>query len=152
MVFSITLMNVLLGVGNKSNGDDGIGVYVARKFKHKDWIAIDCATVPENYIGKIVRYKPKKVVIIDAADMGLKPGEIRRIPKEKVGKASFSTHSIPLSLFISHLKELTGADITLIGIQPKSLYGKMSKEVKEAAEKVIEYIKEERIDEIEELK
>ena len=145
-------MNVLLGVGNESNGDDGIGVYIAKKFRHKDWVAIDCATVPENYIGKIVRYNPEKIVIVDAADMGLKPGEIRRIPKEKVGKASFSTHSIPLSLFISHLKELTGASIYLIGIQPKSLYGKMSEEVRRAAEKVIEYIKGDRIEEIEELK
>ncbi len=144
-------MNVLLGVGNESNGDDGIGVYIAKKFRHKDWVAIDCATVPENYIGKIVRYNPKKIVIVDAADMGLKPGEIRRIPKEKVGKASFSTHSIPLSLFISHLKELTGASIYLIGIQPKSLYGKMSEEVRRAAEKVIEYIKGDRVEEIEEL-
>ena len=152
MVFSITLMNVLLGIGNESNGDDAIGIYVARNFKHKDWVAIDCATVPENYIGKIESYKPDKIVIVDAADMNLKPGEIRRIAREKVGKASFSTHSIPISLFISHLQKTTKAEVYLIGIQPKSFYGKMSKEAKEAGKKVLEYVKQDKLEEIEELK
>ena len=145
-------MNVLLGVGNESNGDDAIGIYVAKNFNHEGWVAIDCATVPENYMGKIVSYRPEKIVIVDAANMGLKAGEIRRIPKEKVGKDSFSTHSIPLSLFISHLQKTTKAKIYLIGIQTKSMYGEMSEEAKKAGEKLIEYIKEDRIDEIDELK
>ena len=58
-------MNVLLGVGNEMNGDDAIGVYVARKFKCDGWKAIDCATVPENYVGEIKRLKPEKVVIVE---------------------------------------------------------------------------------------
>lgn len=142
-------MNVLLGVGNEMNGDDAIGVYVARNFKCNGWKAIDCATVPENYIGEIKRIKPEKIVIVDAADMGLKAGEIRMVPKEKIAKATFSTHSIPLSLFISHLEKYTNAKIYLIGIQPKSFYGKMSKEVKEAGEKLMEMIKKGEIEKIE---
>ncbi len=142
-------MNVLLGIGNEMNGDDGIGVWVARNFRHKNWLSIDCATVPENYIGEIVRRHPEKVVMVDAAQMGLRAGEIRIIPKEKISKATFSTHTIPLSLFIDHLKELTKAEIYLIGIQPKVLYGKMSAEARRAGEKVLEYIKN---DELEKLK
>lgn len=141
-------MNLLLGIGNETNGDDAIGVYVARKFKCKGWISIDCATVPENYTGEIRRYNVEKIVIVDAADMKLKAGEIRRITKDKIAKASFSTHSIPLSLFINHLEKTMDAKIYLIGIQPKSLYGEMSEEVKKAGERLMDYIKNDRIEEI----
>lgn len=145
-------MKVLIGVGNEMNGDDGIGVYIAKNFRHKDWIAIDCETVPENYIGEIKKYRPEEIIIVDASDMRLEPGAIRRIRKEKIGKASFSTHSIPLSLFISHVEELFHSKVHLIGIQPKSMYGEISEEVREAGKKLIDYIKNGRIEEIEELK
>lgn len=141
-------MNLLLGIGNETNGDDAIGVYVARKFKCEGWISIDCATVPENYIGEIRRYNVEKIVIVDAADMKLQAGEIRRIAKDKIAKASFSTHSIPLSLFINHLEKTMDAKIYLIGIQPKSFYGEMSKEVKKAGERLMDFIKHDRIEEI----
>ena len=141
-------MNILLGMGNELNGDDAVGVWIARKFSHNNWIAIDCATVPENYIGEIVRSKPKKIVIVDAAQMNLKPGEIRIIPKEKLGKAIFSTHTIPLSVFMAHLHELINAKIYLIGIQPKSFYGGLSNEIKNAGNRLMEYIKKDKIDDI----
>jgi hydrogenase 3 maturation protease len=144
-------MNILLGIGNEMNGDDGIGIYVAKKIKGNEWKAINCATVPENFFGEIIRSKPEKIIMVDAADMGLKHGEVRRIRKEKIGKASFSTHSVPLSIFISNLQTDIGADIIIIGIKPKKKNGKMSKEVKSSANKLIKIIKEGKIDEIEEL-
>ena len=142
-------MNILLGIGNELNGDDAIGIWVARNFKADGWLSIDCATVPENYIGEIVRAKPDKIVLVDAAEMGLKAGEIRIIPKEKLSKASFSTHTIPLSIFMTHLGQMTRAKIYLIGIQPKRVYGEMSREAIRAGEKVIDIIKKDKIDEIE---
>jgi len=145
-------MNILMGVGNDTRGDDGIGVYIARKFKKDGWISMDCSTVPENYLGKVIKYRPEKLVIVDAAEMGLKAGEIRRIPKHRMGMASFSTHSLPLSLFIDHVERRCEAEIVVIGIQPLNMYGEMSEEVKKAGDRVIEYIAEGRIDEIEELK
>ena len=145
-------MNILLGIGNEMKGDDAVGTYIAKKFKEKGWITMDCATVPENYVGKVIGYEPEKVVIVDAADMGLKPGEIRRISKDKMGRASFSTHSLPLSIFISHIEKETNAEIVVIGIQPKSMYGEMSEEIKKAAEKVIDYLREGKLEKIEELK
>ena len=145
-------MNILVGIGNEMKGDDAVGIHIARKFREDGWITIDCATVPENYAGKVIGYEPEKIVIVDAADMGLKPGEIRRIPKDKMGRASFSTHSLPLSIFISHLERQTNAEIVVVGIQPKSMYGEMSKEIKNAAERVIDYLKKGELEKIEELK
>ncbi len=144
-------MNVLLGIGNEMNGDDGIGIYVAKKLKNNEWKVINCATVPENFFYEIIRRKPKKIVMVDAADMGLKCGEIRRMRKEKIGKATFSTHSIPLSIFVSNLQKETKAEVIIIGIQPKTMYGRISKEAKSSANKLIKIIKDGKIEEIEEL-
>lgn len=92
-------MHLLLGIGNRMNGDDAIGVWIAHHFSCKGWASIDCATVPENCMAEIRRHHAEKIVIVDAADMGLNAGDIRIIPKEKIGVASFSTHSVPLSVF-----------------------------------------------------
>lgn len=144
-------MNILLGVGNEINGDDGIGVWIARNFSRDGWRSIDCFTAPENYTSEIKRSGVKKVVIVDAADMGLDAGEIRIIPKEKIGLAGFSTHSLPLSIFITHIEETTDADILLIGIQPEQFYSGISDRVKKAGKKLLEILKRDAFDEIEKL-
>ena len=142
-------MNILLGVGNEINGDDGIGVWVARNFSHSGWKSIDCFTAPENYTSEIRKSRAKKVVIVDAADMGLDAGEIRIIPKDRIGSAGFSTHSLPLSIFISHVEEMTGAEVVLIGIQPKQFRSGISGEVEAAGKKLIEMLKNGDFDKIE---
>lgn len=141
-------MHLLLGIGNRMNGDDAIGVWIAHHFSCKGWASIDCATVPENCVAEIRRHHADKIVIVDAADMGLTAGEIRIIPKEKIGAASFSTHSVPLSVFISHLHELNLRDIVLIGIQPKLFYGEISEEVQKAGERLMTMLREGKIDAI----
>ncbi|KAA0000553.1 MAG: hydrogenase 3 maturation endopeptidase HyCI [Thermoplasmata archaeon] len=145
------LMNILLGVGNEINGDDGIGVWIARNFSRDGWRSIDCFTAPENYTSEIKRSGAKKVVIVDAADMGLDAGETRIIPKEKIGLAGFSTHSLPFSIFISHIEKTTDADVMLIGIQPGQFHSGISDKVKEAGKKLLEILKRDAFDEIETL-
>jgi len=144
-------MNILLGVGNEINGDDGIGVWIARNFSHDGWRSIDCFTAPENYTSEIKRSGIKKVVIVDAADMGLDAGEIRIIPKEKIGLAGFSTHSLPFSIFITHIEKTTDAEVLLIGIQPEQFYSGISNKVKEAGKRLLEILKRDAFGEIEKL-
>ena len=141
-------MNVLLGVGNELNGDDGIGVWVARNFSQSGWISIDCFTVPENYISEVRKNDADIVVIVDAADMGLDAGETRIVPKEKIGSAGFSTHSLPLSIFISHLEETTEADIMLVGIQPGQFHSGISEEVMGAGKELLDILKSGEFDRI----
>ncbi len=131
-------MNVLMGIGNELRGDDGIGVYVARNFKKEGWEVIVAGQVPEDFTGEIKRLKPEKLVLVDAALMGIEPGEIRIVPVEKIPNVAFSTHGMPLSFFISYLKDFVG-EIVLIGIQPGSMeFGEsISKEVLESGEKLI---------------
>jgi hydrogenase 3 maturation protease len=79
--------------------------------------AIDAATAPESYTSTIRRHRPDLLILVDAADMGLPPGVLRAIPPEKISVLSFSTHHMPLSMFISYVQELCGK-VLLIGVQP----------------------------------
>jgi hydrogenase 3 maturation protease len=95
---------------------------------------------------------PVKILIIDAADMGLHPGEIRIIPKRKISQTSFSTHSMPLSIFIDHMYKILKADIILVGIQPKQMCNnQISEEVIKSAEFLISLISKDNLDKIKKL-
>ncbi|MDE4907421.1 hydrogenase 3 maturation endopeptidase HyCI [Methanogenium marinum] len=116
-----TAVKMLFGVGNTMLGDDGIGPWVAERMKDcPDWHAEDCGTAPENFTGVVRKMQPHLLVIVDAADMSLTPGEFRRIPAEAVGQAGFDTHSLPLTHIIGYLRESMPEmpRIILIGIQP----------------------------------
>jgi hydrogenase 3 maturation protease len=110
-------MNILLGIGNPIRGDDGVGPYIARTFLHPSWKSIDCGTAPENFTSLLRREQPAHLILVDAADMGLCPGEFRIIPKACIVDLSFSTHGPSLSLLIKYLSSLL-PDVILIGIQP----------------------------------
>ena len=145
------LMNYLIMcIGNREGGDDAIGPYIADKlktFENEDFSVIDCDIVPENYTSIVKRYKPKNLIIIDATKMSLSPGEIRIVPKEKIGSMHISTHGIPLSVLIKYLEPYV-EKIVLIGIEPKIFSGKISSSVKKSGDKLIEIIKNRRVREI----
>lgn len=108
---------VLLGIGNELKGDDGIGNKLAKGFREEGWMSIACETVPENFAGVIERERPETLVIVDAADMGIEPGEMRIIPNGKMGSSGFATHGMPLSHLVSRLQGSAGK-IIFIGVQP----------------------------------
>ncbi len=142
---------LVLCIGNRDGGDDAIGPYIADKLEsNKHITVIDCGTTPENYTSIVKRNKPKKLIIIDATDMNLKPGEIRIIPKEKIGSMHISTHGIPLSIFMNYLKE-HAEQIFLIGIQPEKMDGSMAETVKRSGDRLIEIIKNKNLRKIETL-
>ena len=143
-------MNILMCIGNNDRGDDGVGNYIASEFSHPDWRVLDCQTVPESFSGVVTREKPDKLVLVDAADMKLAPGEIRRIRPDNIREVNTGTHSMPLYLLINHLAEYT-RDVTFVGIQPESAEYEagISPKVMRAAELVVELIKKNRLDRIE---
>jgi len=110
--------NILLGIGNPLNGDDGVGIYVARRFKKDNWISLACGTAPENFTGIIRKTRPACLVLVDAAAMGISTGEYRIIPRDKIEYVSIGTHQLPLSFLIDFLSD-TVERIILIGIQPE---------------------------------
>lgn len=138
---------VILCIGNKYGGDDGIGPYIANKLKNysNDKIfVIDSGTNPENYTSVIKKIRPKNLIIIDAVEMNLIPGNIRIIQKEKIGLMHISTHNIPISLLIVYLEKYV-KNIFFIGIQPKKMSGQLNKEIIKSGDILIEYIKNKKI-------
>jgi len=138
---------VVMCIGNRDGGDDAVGPYIADTLKGKnvDFDVIDCGVAPENFTSVVKRLKPKKLIIIDAVEMGVDPGEIRIISKEKIGVMHVSTHGIPLSVLIDYL-EKNVKKIVLIGIQPKEMSGHMSDIVKNMADRLIDIIIEDKLD------
>lgn len=133
--------NVLLGVGNDIRGDDAIGELVAREVEVEGWKTIDCGSMPENYIITIEEGVYETALLIDAADMGLEPGEIRRVPRDKLGVFTMSTHALPLSLVMDFLDDKVER-VILIGVQPKdmSLKEGMTPILKKTKDKLVNMI------------
>jgi hydrogenase 3 maturation protease len=126
---------IVLGIGNRLGGDDAAGTCVVDMLnpalralsagRHRDKalfpieiMAIDAGTAPESYTSVIRQHRPDLLILVDAADMGLPPGALRVIPPERISILSFSTHHIPLSMFIPYVEEFCGR-VLLIGVQPQ---------------------------------
>jgi hydrogenase 3 maturation protease len=141
-------MVLIIGVGNRDRGDDGIGSIIAESLIKEGFDnVLDCERIPENYLSKIIEQKPKKIVFIDAGDFGGKIGEIRVFKKEEwqnFKKFTFSTHTLPLNMLCSLIEKLINCEIHILGIQVKAIafYQGLSEELKENLPKIIEQIKE----------
>lgn len=137
---------ILLGLGNPLGRDDAVGLRVAEALQGSEWLAIPAEAL-ENALGRVEREKPEKIVIVDAAEMGLPPGSIRCLPLSYPEKMLGSTHGLPLSFLLSLLKV---KEVMVIGIQPKE-YGigeGLSPEVAEAAQRLVRLLRENREGEI----
>ena len=131
-------------IGNRDGGDDAVGPYVADKLKN-DFTVIDAGTVPENYTSVVKKHNSKNLIIVDAVDMNLEPGEIRIVPKEKIGVMHISTHGIPISVLIKYLEQHV-ENIIFIGIQPKVMSGKLTDIVKKSGDDLVIVLKENKLD------
>jgi hydrogenase 3 maturation protease len=140
-------------IGNRSGGDDAVGPYIFDKLSNKrtsDIKILDCGTTPENYTSVVKSENPENLIIIDAVEMDIQPGEIRQVPKERIGKFCVSTHGMPLSLIIEYLEKYV-KNILFIGIQPKTMEGAMTDKIKESADALVKIIFEKRIESIKKL-
>ncbi|MGC9107195.1 MAG: hydrogenase maturation protease [Infirmifilum sp.] len=133
---------VFVGIGNPLSGDDGVGFYVARKLIKKGFgeYVVVAGPNPELHIRKIKEKKPDVLILIDAVDMGLKPGCIlvAPVPGSEFKPVPISTHSIPLAILVDMLQVKT----YLIGIQVEKIeFGaEMSRSVREAGDTITEII------------
>lgn len=150
---------IVLGVGNRLGGDDAVGTCLADMLNQRrkkaeadapiEITAIDAGTAPESYTSVIRRHRPDLLILVDAADMGLPPGALRRIPPERISTVSFSTHHMPLSLFVSYVNEFC-RKVLLIGVQPeRTQMGKqLSEVVRKSVKELVKAILEGRVAEI----
>lgn len=108
---------MILGIGNPLRRDDGVGLWVAEQTRGSDWEVIPAGQSVENALGLVSRLAPDLLVVVDAAEMGLPPGSVRRLPVEDTAHMLGSTHALPLPFLLSTVRDQVGK-ILLIGIQP----------------------------------
>ena len=140
---------VVLGIGNRSKGDDAAGSLCIRRLT-RELIPIKCRTegpdtepgrpskgirksppfelniidageAPESVTGFIRGFRPSHVLIVDAAVAGRRPGSIFIIDRKKISQEDLSTHRLPLSLLARYLEETIGCRVILVGIEPKEI-------------------------------
>ena len=119
--------------------DDFVGVKIVQDLQGKvpkNVCLLECETVPESFMQEIVDLKPSHVLLIDAAILGLKPGETRLVFPEQVADfPAITTHVLPLRIFCEYITQATKARIGLLLIQPgKTEFGEgLTPKVQEAA-------------------
>jgi len=137
---------VVAGIGNPIRMDDFVGTKIVQDLQKKvskNVQLIECETVPENFIHKIIEFNPTHVLLIDAAILGLKPGDSRLIEPERLATfPAYSTHALPLRIFCEYLAKTTEAKIALLLIEPKKAdFGEgLTPEVETSARKVVDFL------------
>ncbi|VDR25193.1 Hydrogenase 3 maturation protease [Raoultella terrigena] len=135
------MTDVLLCVGNSMMGDDGAGPLLAETCAANPtggWVVIDGGSAPENDVVAIRELRPDRLLIVDATDMGLSPGEIRIVDPDDIAEMfMMTTHNMPLNYLIEQLKEDVG-EVIFLGIQPDivGFYYPMTEPIKDAVAEV----------------
>jgi hydrogenase 3 maturation protease len=116
---------VVAGIGNPIRQDDYVGLKIVENLQGKvpaNVCLLECEAVPESYLQEIEQFKPTHVLLIDAAFLGLNPGESCLFEPEKIiDYSAISTHALPLRIFCEYIKKVTGAKIGLLLVEPKSM-------------------------------
>lgn len=115
------MTDVLLCVGNSMMGDDGAGPLLAEMCAANPpggWQVIDGGSAPETEVVAIRALRPNRLLVVDATDMGLNPGEIRIVDPDDIAEMFLmTTHNMPLNYLIEQLKADVG-EVIFLGIQP----------------------------------
>jgi len=135
---------VVAGIGNPIRMDDFVGTKIVQDLQGKvsDGVyLIECETVPENFMQPIIDFNPTHVLLIDAAILGLKPGDSRLIrPERLMAFPAYSTHALPLRIFCEYLAKMIKANIALLLMEPKKAdFGEgLTLEVEASAQDIVD--------------
>ncbi len=121
----------VFGCGNILFGDDGFGVEAVKYLKENYKIPENVEVIEAGISIRGILFnltlsekKPKKIIIVDAVDAGLKAGEIfpldiDDIPTKKID--DFSMHQMPTSNLLKELKNLCEVEIKVFAIQVEEI-------------------------------
>ena len=117
---------LILGLGNPLRGDDGIGPRVVEELTHRGLpegvMALDGGTGGLNLLQVLAGWK--RVVVVDAADVGREPGQFVRFTPDQVRLTEtadrFSLHHAGLSEVLALAGALGQAlpELVIFGVQP----------------------------------
>lgn len=113
---------VLVGIGNPLRGDDAAGCLLARLLARTPGLTVVVSDdVPERDVLAIADARPDVVVLADALDLGLAPGSVALVEPEALAGYTPTTHRVPLALVADILRRASGADVLVLGIQPRQV-------------------------------
>jgi coenzyme F420 hydrogenase subunit delta len=152
---------LVVGCGNDLFGDDGFGPAVARRLL-SGWntysgpvepppgaCVLDVGTAVRTVLFDVLLgpVRPRRVVVVDAVDMGRSPGEVWCIeagdlPEVKLD--DFSMHQVPTSNMLRELSELAGVEVTCVVGQvsefPREVRPGLSAPVEQAVDRAVEIV------------
>ena len=125
------MKTVVLGLGNTLLGDDGVGIYALKELQrnwqnHESIEFVDGGTLSFTLTETL--YDADNLIVIDAAQLGSKPGEVKVFTDDDMdtfvrsGKCS-SVHEVSLSelLDMARLLDTLPTRRALIGVQPETV-------------------------------
>ncbi len=148
---------LIAGLGNPLQGDDGVGCAVAELLQQTPFgervpAEVEVLDLGTPGVGLInLLQGRRRVIIVDAAQMGRLPGEFVRLVPEQIrldsSIRSFSLHApgIADSLLLAEALQLHMPDIVIFGIQPAFVgwRSQLSPEVQSAVPGVTKAVLEE---------
>jgi hydrogenase 3 maturation protease len=112
---------LVVGVGNTTRGDDGVGPAVVDELRGSAVAALDVGDAPERYLGPIAESGARVVLFVDAVDFGGTPGGAVLLGEQELPQRSCVTHRSGLGLVARYLREQAAQRSLLIGVQPESI-------------------------------
>jgi hydrogenase maturation protease len=140
----------VLGIGNLLLSDDGVGVHVIKKLQDEYEFpeSVELIDGGTKGLDLLPLFEGKdKILIVDAANFKKEPGTIDTVEGDKIPaflSSKLSVHQIglPDTLFAAKLMDITPAEMSLIGIQPKSMETgtELSEVVKDRMDQLIKIV------------
>jgi hydrogenase maturation protease len=140
---------LIAGIGNILKGDDGLGPFIIKRLSEidldEDIDIIDFGNRVYDLLLKIREYN--RVIIIDALDMGGRPGEIYVVEPyiEDLEERNINPHTIDIRLLTNIVNKLgkKPEEIFIVGCQPKDINFKigLSETVEKSIDEIINIIK-----------
>ncbi len=149
--------NMILGCGNIFFGDDAFGCAVVEYIEshggapHSVYL-LDAGTGVRNLLFTICLspIRPKRLLIIDAVDVGRIPGEVFELDPADIPAAKiddFSMHQIPTSNMLRELQDHCGIEVRVLVCQtgelPCQVAPGLSEPVQRAVATAAEWIRQE---------
>jgi hydrogenase maturation protease len=125
-------------------GDDVAGPLLFRKV-HRRLVnirALLCETAPEKFLPDVLEARPEVILMVNAVDRNLAPGDVVLEDLLKQETKFFLVHKFPLSV-LAHViaSELKDTRIMLLGVQVRKMKGRPTPDVVLAVKKLAETIK-----------
>ena len=147
---------LVFGCGNILFGDDGFGPEIIEYLRKYYSIPSNTGTINagcsiRNILFDLIlsEEKPEKLIIIDAIDANLRPGEIFEVELDEIPENKlddFSMHQVPSSNLLREIRDYCKIKITILACQvqkiPEQVAPGLSKPVQKAVPKMCSNILE----------